>query len=93
MRLLRRIPKRGFNRPDKRTYRLVPVDRLNCFEDGLEVTVAVLESAGVIHSGPVGVKVLGGGALKKKLTVKVQAFSASAKQIITAAGGTAEVVA
>jgi len=93
MRLLRRIPKRGFNRPDKLTYRLVPVDRLNRFEDGLEVTAAVLQAAGLIKSGPEGVKVLGGGELKKKLTVKVQAFSASARQIITTAGGTVEVVA
>ncbi len=93
MRLLRRIPKRGFNRPDKRTYRLVPIDRLNRFENGLEVTGAVLEAAGLIKSGTEGVKVLGGGELKKKLTVKVQAFSASARQIITTAGGTVEVVA
>ncbi len=92
MRLLRRIPKRGFNRPDKRTYRLVPVVRLNHFEDGHEVTVAVLEAAGLIKPGTGGVKVLGGGELKKKLTVKVQACSASARQIITAAGGTLEVV-
>lgn len=93
MRLLRRIPKRGFNRPDKLTYRLLPVDRLNSFENGTEITVAVLESAGLIKSGPKGVKVLGGGVLNKKLIVKVQAFSAGAREIITTAGGTVEVVA
>lgn len=93
MRLLRRIPKRGFNRPEKLRYRLVAVDRLNHFEDGNEITAAVLESAGLIKSGPEGIKLLGGGELKKKLIVKVQAFSASARKIITAAGGTAEIVA
>jgi len=93
MRLVRRIPKRGFNRPNKRTYRLVPIDRLNCFENGIEVTVAVLEAAGLIKSGSNGVKVLGSGELKKKISVKVQAFSARARQTITAAGGTVEVVA
>lgn len=93
MRLLRRIPKRGFNRSVKRIYRLVPVGRLNHFADGHEVTVAVLEAAGLVNTGSGGVKVLGGGVLKKKLIVKVQACSASARQIITTAGGTVEVVA
>jgi large subunit ribosomal protein L15 len=93
MRLLRRMPKRGFNRPDKRIWQLVPVDRLNCFEDGLEITAAVLRKAGLIKAGSRGVKVLGGGELKKKLAVKVQAFSASARQKITAAGGSAEILA
>ncbi|MBI2441999.1 MAG: 50S ribosomal protein L15 [Lentisphaerae bacterium] len=92
MRLLRRIPKRGFNRPDKRRYRLVALTSLNRFKDGREVTSAVLEEAGLIESGAWGVKVLGGGELKKKLTVKAQAFSVAARQAITAAGGTAEVI-
>lgn len=93
MRLLRRIPKRGFNRPDKLRFRVLSVERLNRFEDGHEITAAVLESAGLIKAGNEGVKLLGGGELKKKLIVKVQAFSASAKKIITALGGTAEIVA
>lgn len=92
MRLLRRIPKRGFNRPEKRRYRLVRVERLNRFENGSEVTSAALESAGLIQLGPEGVKVLAAGELKKKLTVKAQAFSARARQAITTAGGTAAVV-
>ncbi len=93
MRLLRRIPKRGFNRPDKRTYRLVSVGALNRFEDGADVTPAVLEAAGLVRPGRAGVKVLGEGELKKKLAVTAQAFSAAAREKIAAAGGTAGVLA
>ncbi len=93
MRLLRRIPKRGFNRPDKRRYRVLAVERLNRFEDGAEITAAVLERAGLVGTGPGGVKILGKGELKKRLVVKVQAFSDGAKARIAGAGGVAEVVA
>ena len=90
MRLLRRIPKRGFNRPDPRRFRLVALPRLNRFEDGSEVTPAVLEAAGLIRPGREGVKILGGGPLQKRLRVKAQAFSASAREAIVKAGGTAD---
>ena len=90
MRLLRRIPKRGFNRVS-RTVQIVRVGSLNVFDDGTEVTVALLKTAGLVSSANDAVKVLSGGDLKKKLTVKANAFSSGASQKIKSAGGSAEI--
>ena len=91
MPLLRRIPKRGFNnRAFRDEIAVVNVEQLNVFEDGATVTPDVLVERGVIRRSLDGVKVLGDGELKKKLTVKAQAFSASAREKITKAGGSCE---
>jgi len=91
MPLLRRIPKRGFNNKDFRTqYTIVNVEDLNAFDDGATVTGEVLIERGLADKGCEGVKVLGNGELKKKLTVKAQRFSASAREKITKAGGQCE---
>lgn len=93
MPLIRRIPKRGFNNKDFRTeYAPVNLDQLNGFNDGAEVTPEILIEKGVIRSLRDGVKILGGGELKKKLTVKAHAFSASAKDKIGKVGGSCEVI-
>ena len=68
------------------------MDVLNRFENDTEVTVATLVEAGVIKNPKDGVKILGNGELTKKLTVKVNAFSAGAKEKIEALGGTVEVI-
>jgi large subunit ribosomal protein L15 len=92
MRLIRRIPKRGFNRRVPRNILPVNVGDLDRFENGAEVGAELLRKAG-LASGPAdGIKVLGGGDLKKKLAVKANAFSASARAKIEAAGGTCEVI-
>ena len=62
------------------------------FEDGAVVDVDALIAAGIIKNPRDGVKILGNGELTKKLTVKANAFSASAKEKIEAIGGTAEVM-
>ena len=62
------------------------------FENGTEVTVETLIEAGIVKNPRDGVKILGDGELTKKLTVKVNAFSKSAEEKITAAGGTCEVI-
>ena len=62
------------------------------FEDGAVVDVNALIESRVIKNPKDGVKILGNGEITKKLTVKVNAFSASAKEKIEAVGGTAEVV-
>lgn len=62
------------------------------FENGATVDVEALVNAGVIKNGFDAVKVLGNGKIDKKLTVKVSAFSESAKAAIEAAGGKTEVV-
>ena len=93
MPLTRRIPKRGFNNVFKKQYTIVNVGALEAFEDGAVVDAAALEEAGIISKVEhYGIKVLGGGELTKKLTVKAAKFSESAKEAITKAGGSAEVL-
>jgi large subunit ribosomal protein L15 len=92
MPLQRRIPKRGFNNIFATPYTIINLAVLNRFEDGATVDVEALLNAGIIKKAPNGVKVLGNGKIEKKLTVKVAAFSESAKAKIEAAGGKAEVI-
>ena len=94
MPLIRRIPKRGFNNA-RFTVRYAPVniESLNAFDNGARVDEAILRSVGIVNGPADGVKILGDGELTKKLTVVVNAFSASAKSKIEAKGGTCEVVA
>ena len=92
MPLYRRIPKRGFTNRNSLEIIAINVSVLNKFEDGTEVTPEVLLQEGVISKIADGVKILGNGELTKKLTVKVNAYSASAKEKIENAGGTAEVI-
>ena len=92
MPLLRRMPKRGFKNVNRKDYAIVNLETLNKFEDGTEVTPALLVETRVVKDEKDGIKVLGNGELTKKLTVKASKFSASAKAAIEAAGGTAEVM-
>lgn len=91
--LYRRLPKRGFsNAMFKTAYSIINVSDLNMFEDGTVVTPELLKEMGVIKKQLSGVKVLGNGSLDKKLTVRANVFSNSAKEKIEAAGGKAEVM-
>ena len=92
MPLYRRVPKRGFNNVFGTEYAEVNVERLEAFEDGAVVDAKALIEARIIRKELDGVKVLGGGELTKKLTVKAAKFSASAKEKIEAVGGKAEVI-
>lgn len=93
MPLARRLPKRGFNnKVFAKHYAEVNVAALNAFEDGETICVVTMLEKGLIGKACDGVKVLGNGELKKKLTVKAAGFSKSAKEKIEAAGGKAEVV-
>ena len=92
MPLQRRIPKRGFNNIFAKKIIAVNVAALEVFEDGTEVTAQTLVEKGIVKKAFDGIKILGNGSLTKKLTVKVNAFSESAKQKIEAAGGKAEVI-
>ena len=92
MPLQRRIPKRGFNNIFATPYTIINLAALNRFEDGAVVDAEALLNAGIINKAPYGVKVLGNGKIEKALTVKVAAFSESAKAKIEAAGGKAEVI-
>ncbi|HZH59288.1 MAG TPA: 50S ribosomal protein L15 [Metabacillus sp.] len=90
--LFQRLPKRGFTNINRKDYAIVNLDVLNRFEDGTEVTPEFLLESGVVSNVKSGVKILGNGQLEKKLTVKANKFSASAKEAIESAGGTAEVI-
>ncbi len=92
MPLTRRVPKRGFTNIFAKEYATVNVERLDIFEDGAVVTVESLMSAGIIRKTLDGVKILGGGELTRKLTVKADKFTESAKEKIEALGGKAEVI-
>lgn len=92
MPLFRRMPKRGFKNINRVEYAVVNIEKLNKFEDGTEVTPTLLVESGIVENEKDGIKILGNGELKKKLTVKANKFSASAKSAIEAAGGQAEVM-
>ncbi|RLB74700.1 MAG: 50S ribosomal protein L15 [Deltaproteobacteria bacterium] len=90
MPLQRRIPKRGFTNIFRKEFAIVNVHQLNCFEDGAVVDAAALTEMGLVSQGIDRIKVLGNGLLNKKLTVKVTALSATAKEKISQAGGQVE---
>ena len=84
-----RLPKlKGFKNPFKVEFQVVNLERINeLFPDGGDVTVDGLVAKGAVRDGK-PVKVLGQGELSVKVDITVQAFSASAKEKIEAAGGT-----
>ena len=92
MPLVRKLPKRGFTNFTRKTFVPVNLDALARFEEGTEVTIELLKDQGLVNGRFDGVKVLGSGNVEKKLIVKVNAFSATAKEKIEAAGGTCEIV-
>jgi large subunit ribosomal protein L15 len=93
-RLTMRIPKlRGFNNKWRKRFAILNLTRLNRFEDGTEVRPESLLEAGIIKDVGDGIKVLGTGDLRRKLTIHAHRFSAEAKRKIEAAGGTAAVIA
>ena len=93
MPLFRRLPKRGFsNYQFAHRCQIVNVSQLERFDDGADIGVEQLCSAGLIDSGKVSVKILGNGALTKKLKVAANKFSKAAQEKIVASGGTAKVI-
>lgn len=92
MPLIRRLPKRGFHNYNRVEYFALNVRELERFADGTEVTLELLRAEGLFSSKYDGVKVLGDGELTKKLSVKVNGASASARAKIEAVGGSVEIV-
>ena len=93
MPLFRRLPKRGFGNPARIAYTGINLERLDKFDDGATIDIPALIRAKLIkqvENG--GVKILGDGTVTKKFTVRVNAFTASARTKIEAAGGTCEIV-
>ena len=92
MPLARVTPKRGFNNIFAKPLEVINLSALNAFADGETVTAAALLEKGILSKCEYGYKVLGNGSVTKKVTVQANAFSASAKEAIEAAGGKAEVI-
>jgi large subunit ribosomal protein L15 len=92
MPLHRRIPKRGFHNPFTVEFSVINLEELNVFPAGETVTPELLRAHGFVRRATGPIKILGDGELKNKLTVHAHAFSASAKDKITKAGGAFEVV-
>ena len=91
--LFRRLGKRGFNNTRFRTvYATENVSELNRFEENTVITPELLIDAGLVKKELDGIKVLGMGELSKKLIVKANMFSRTAKEKIEAAGGKTEVI-
>ena len=87
-----RLPKRGFKNIWAKKFAEVNVETLNRFDEGAEIDAVALVEYGILKNVLDGVKILGNGEITKKLTVRAQAFTKSAKEKIEAAGGTAEVI-
>jgi len=89
--IYRRLPKRGFSNDDfERRFHIVNLSELDRFEDGTTVDAAALHEAGLVPDTRQPVKILGDGAIRKKLTVVAGWYSRSAHDKITQAGGTAQ---
>ena len=89
-RLWKRLPgRRGFRNPFRVEYSPVNLDDLERFDAGVEVTPELLKEKRILRSLRGPVKVLGGGMLKKALTVRAHKFSLTAREKIEAAGGSA----
>ena len=92
MPIYRRLPKRGFKNIWRKEFAEVNVSALNLFDDETTVDAVALVEVGILKNVLDGVRILGDGELTKKLTVKAQGFTKSAKDKIEAAGGSAEVI-
>ena len=92
MPLYRRIPKRGFTNRNSKEIVAINISELERFRSGSTVTIEKMMEVGLVKNPRDGVKILGNGEFTKKLNVKANAFSASAKEKIEALGGTVEVI-
>ena len=88
----KRMPKRGFSNFTRKEYAIVNLTALEKFDNDAVVTPELLKEAGIVKKEFDGVKVLGNGTLTKKLTVKCNKISASAKAAVEKAGGKVEVI-
>jgi len=89
--LTQRVPKaRGFRNPFRVAYAPVNLDQLADLP-GDQATPEALAAAGLVRAGAL-VKILGRGELHRALHVRAHAFSATARQAIESAGGTAEII-
>ncbi len=92
MPLQRRLPKRGFKNIFRKEYVVINLRDIAALSDESEITPDLLISRKLVKDVKHGIKVLGVGEISRAIKLKVHAVSASAKNKITAAGGTVEVI-
>ena len=90
MRLIRRLPKRGFHALDHIAFSPVNVGQLERFEAGAEVGPDALYEARLVRKRAMPIKILATGELTKALRIRAHAFSDAARQKIVQAGGSCE---
>jgi large subunit ribosomal protein L15 len=88
--LQRRLPKFGFNPPNRTVYAVVMLKDLERFDAGATVDEAALAERGLVKGRYDGIKVLASGELTRKLTVRVNKVSEGARTAIEKAGGSVE---
>ena len=94
MPLYRRLPKRGFNQPNRKEFAVINLGQLQSWIDagkldaGAEITEAALVASGMVRRRLDGVRLLGKGALTAKLALSLTGASKSAVAAVEAAGGT-----
>jgi large subunit ribosomal protein L15 len=96
MPLFRRLPKRGFNNKNfRRTFTIVNVGQLNDFDDGAVVDLDAVLARGLAsrEKHTALIKVLGNGELQRRLTLRVDAISESARAKVEAVGGAVDLIA
>ena len=90
--LIRSIPKRGFTSSTKKIFQIVSLKSLQKFKEDTPITPEILKEKGLIDNAYGLVKILGGGEIKKPLTIKAHSFSKSAEEKIKTSGGKIELI-
>lgn len=90
--LQRRLPKFGFNAPNRKHFAVVNVGELERFAAGTSVDESALRKAGLVKGNWDGIKLLGEGKLTRKVSVQVHRASAKAKELVEQAGGSLELL-
>ena len=90
MPMQRRLPKRGFEPLSRKEYVVINISQLDIFDAGTVVDIEAIIGRGLANNIRDGIKILAKGVITKSLTVKAHKFSAAAKELIIAAGGSAE---
>ena len=91
MSLARRLPKKGFTNIFKKEFQIININSIDKLDEEI-VTASVLQERGLVKSLLIPIKILGEGAINKKIIIEANSFSVSAKKAIEKAGGTCKVL-
>lgn len=91
MSLARRLPKKGFTNIFKKEFQIININSIDKLDEEI-VTASLLQKKGLVKSLLIPIKILGEGAINKKIIIEANSFSVSAKEAIEKAGGTCKVL-